>query len=116
MQVRLGRPSTSALHEPHLAGLAVPADGEVGRLVTLDPVEGIEDDHPLLDGDVELVEATFLAGAAAEDPQVCIRHRCLRRQWSLLPSRPRSSSVIAGSGLVETAIVPSDDRATTLLR
>ena len=50
--------------------------------MALDPVEGVEDDHPLLDRDVEVVEVTLLAGAAAEDPKVCVGHRCLRRQWS----------------------------------
>ena len=40
-----------------LRGLAVPADGEVGRAVALDPVERVEDDHPLLDRHVEVVEA-----------------------------------------------------------
>ena len=87
-----------------LGGLAVPADGEVGRLVALDPVQGVEDDHPLLDRDVELVEVALLAGAAAEDPEVCVRHPILRRQWSLLPSRARSSAGISGSGVVSTVI------------
>ena len=65
---------------PALGSLAVPADGEVGRRVALDPMEGVEDDHPFLHGDVELVEPTLRPGAAAEDLQVCVGHRCLRRQ------------------------------------
>ena len=83
--------------------------------MALDPVQGVEDDHPLLDRHVELVEATLLAGAAAEDSQVGVGHPFLRRQWSLPPRRPRSSSDIAGSGVVATLIVPSAERATTLL-
>src|SRR4029077_20642167 len=96
-------------------GLAVPADGQVGRLVALDPVERIEDDHPLLDRDVELVEPTLCAGAAAEDLQVCVGHRCLRRQWSPLRSRARSSSGIGGSAAVATTIDPSRSREMTVL-
>ena len=83
-QARLARQPRAAVDlgaaRPALRGLAVPADREVGRLVTLDPVEGIEDDHPLLDRDVELVEMRVLAGLAAEDPQVRVGHSCLRRQ------------------------------------
>ena len=107
LEVEVGQPRLAGQARPAvhlgaaraaLGGLAVPADGEVGRLVALDPVEGVEDDHPLLDRHVELVEAPLLAGAAAEDLQVCVRHPILR-QWALLPSRLRSSSDIAGSGV-----------------
>ena len=82
--------------------------------MALDPVERVEDDHPLLDRDVELVEAPLLAGAAAEDLQVCVRHPILR-QWALLPSRLRSWSDIAGRGVLVTVIEPSGPRPTTTL-
>ncbi len=98
-----------------LGGLAVPADGQVGRVVALDPVEGVEDDHPLLDRHVELVEAAGLAGLAAEDPQVCVGHRSSSRLSGRRRASSRSSPAIVGSGVVATAIEPSGPRATTLL-
>ena len=47
---------------PALGGLAVPADREIRGLVGLDPVQRVEDDHPLLDRDVERHEADRLVG------------------------------------------------------
>ena len=75
LHVSRGRPLTSALHEPHLAALQFQRTARSGRLVALDPVEGVEDDHPLLDRHVELVEPALLVGAAAEDSQVGVWHR-----------------------------------------
>jgi hypothetical protein len=77
-------------------------------------VEGIEDDHPLLDRHVEIVESSLFVGASAEDSQVGVGHSFLRRQWSPLWSRALSSSVNAGSGEVATVMEPSGARATTL--
>jgi hypothetical protein len=42
--------------EPHLAALQFQRTARSGRRVGLDPVEGVEDDHPLLDRDLELGE------------------------------------------------------------
>ena len=67
LHVRRGRAVHLGAARAALGGLAVPAHGEVRRLVTLDPVERVEHDHPRLDRHVELVEATLLVGAAAED-------------------------------------------------
>ena len=55
--------------------------------MSLDPVERVEDDHPLLDRDVVRVEPALLARTAAEDPQMCVWHRSRPRQWSPGPSR-----------------------------
>ena len=118
-QARLAGQARPAVHlraaRTALGGLAVPADGEVRCLVTLDPVQGVEHDHPLLGRDVELVEVAGGARRAAEDPEVRLRHRSLRRQCA--PSRrPASSRDIFGSLAVLTAMPPSRARDTMLLR
>ena len=75
--VRDSRREPRLAHEPRLpvdlgaaraalGRLAVPAAREVGRAVALDPVDGVEDDHADLDGDLVLLELA-LAGLAAED-------------------------------------------------
>ena len=72
---RLGRPLTSAAARAALGRLAVPAHGEVRGHVGLDPVEGVEDDHPLLDRDVVVDELAVRVGRPAKDAQVGLWHR-----------------------------------------
>ena len=119
VEVEVGQPRLAGQARPAvdlraaraaLGGLAVPADGEVGRLVALDPVEGVEDDHPLLDRHVELVEVPLLAGAAAEDlagvrpaSDPPVSGRCCR-------AGSRSSSGIVGQRRRVTVIEPSAPR------
>ena len=55
-----------------LAGLAVPADGEVGRLGGLQPVDDVEDDLALVDLDVEVLELA-VGVVAAPDPELARR-------------------------------------------
>ena len=86
-----------------LRGLAVPADGEVRRVVGLDPVERVEDDHPLLDRHVELGERAL--GRAAfrgrrgdgRRPSVSLLRPqpgcgARRASWAAASSRPPSPS------------------------
>ena len=49
-----------------LAGLAVPAAGEIGRLLRLDRVHGVEHDHALADLGRVLLEAALAVLAAPE--------------------------------------------------
>src|SRR6266542_1702538 len=58
-----------------LRRLAVPADRQVRREVRLDPVEGVQDDHPLLHRHDELDELPGLARGAAKDAQAGLGHR-----------------------------------------
>ncbi len=100
LQVRRGRPLTSALHEPHLAALQFQRTARSGRLVALDPVEGVEDDHPLLDR----ARRTRRSGRASPGlPRKTLR--CASGiDRSVVSARRRggraSSSGIVGSGAV----------------
>jgi len=58
-----------------LSGLAVPAHGEVRGFMALDPVERVENDHPLLDRHREVLEAAGRFGRPAEDSELCFGHR-----------------------------------------
>ena len=100
-----------------LGGLAVPAHGEVGRLVALDPVEGVEDDHPLLDRHVEVVEVARSCPALPRKTLRCAsRHRFAPSSVVRRRAGSASSSGIAGSGAVVDRHRPSPPSATTLLR
>ena len=111
LHVRLGRPLISALHEPHLAALQFQRTARSGRRIGLDPVEGVEDDHPLLDRDVVVDELAL-------GRRACRGRRC-RWAWAIgvTPSAIswRRSSGIAGSGERGDAHV-SPSRRTTLFR
>ena len=77
-----------------LGGLAVPACREVGLGVSLDPVDGVEDDHALPCRHAVLVEAALLVGFAAEDPQDGLVHAsALAAGDELRAARRLSSSV-----------------------
>ena len=47
MHISRGLPLISAEHEPHLPALQFQRHGEVGRLLGLDLVHGVEHDHAL---------------------------------------------------------------------
>ena len=49
---------------------------QVGRGVALDPVQRVEDDHPLLDRDVEFDEGTRRGRRSAKDAQMGFGHQC----------------------------------------
>src|SRR5262249_61335359 len=93
-----------------LAGLAVPADGQVVGLGRLDAMEHVEDDHPGIDGHPVLAEGAA-RGVAAEDVQ-----RGLRRHYLASSRSFFSSSGIAGSDSWVTVRRPFDWRITTLTR
>ena len=95
------QPLTSALHEPHFAALQFQRTARSGAGVRLDPVEGVEHDHPLLDRDVELGVVRALAGLAAEDPQVASSASRNRRHGSVArrgapAARPASRAAAVG--------------------
>ena len=88
MHISRGLPLISAEHEPHLPGLAVPAAREVGRLLGLDLVHGVEHDHALADlGRVVVLNSPALAVAAPD------AKRRLRSWSDRLVSLPRDSPV-----------------------
>ena len=80
-----------------LAGLAVPADGEVRRLGGLEPVDDVEDDLALVDLDVEVVQLAVVVGSAP-DPETV---RCIPSGITLSAARtarPRSCTCSARHG------------------
>ena len=101
-----------------LGGLAVPADGEVRRLVALDPVEGVEDDHPLLDRDVELVERDPApSGLPRKTLRMCVGHRCAPSSVRCCRAgrgARRASRAAARSSTVIVAVAARDDDAVAV--
>ena len=122
---------------PALAGLAVPADGQIVGLRSLNGVDGVEDDHPGDDvGGVVLELARRLAS-----PRQILNVACAMRvlgaaalarpalRWLLIPrsARPKvgptcslrstcfSSAGISGIGTRRTSIEPSAACRTTML-
>ena len=65
-----------------LAGLAVPADGQVGSLRGLQPMDDVEDDLALVD--LDLVVGEFPgARVPAPDPQRhLVAHQCFSSAWA----------------------------------
>ena len=57
-----------------LSGFAVPANGEVGSLLRLDAVHGVEDDHAFFDGGGVVGEGAG-RGVSAPDAEGCVGHR-----------------------------------------
>src|SRR2546425_1344952 len=92
-----------------LAGLAVPATGEVVGLSRLDLVDHVEDDHALLGLDAIVLEAAG-RGVAAEHP-----HRELGHRYFLSWKSALSSAGISGSGSRLGASAPPLWRVTTLV-
>ena len=100
-----------------LGRLAVPADREVGRLVALDPVEGVEDDHPLLDRARRTRRSGPPRRGCRGRPSGGRRASILRRQWSLRRAGRAARRASSGSGVVVDASSCRRRRAaTTLLR
>jgi len=92
-----------------LAGLAVPATGEVVGLSRLDLVDHVEDDHALLGLDLVVLEAAA-RGVAAEHP-----HRELGHRYFLSWKSALSSAGISASGSRLRASAPCLWRMTTLI-
>src|SRR4029078_7422364 len=105
-----GPPVDLGTARPAFRGLAVPADGEVGSGVGLDPMKGVENDHPLLDRHLELGVGARLLRRAAEDPHQDVRHQAPPPASASV----RSSFDIAGSFDVPPLSAPPSRRTTTL--
>jgi hypothetical protein len=106
---------------PALAGLAVPSASEVGSLGRLDPVDGVEDDHPL--GDLGGVVLELPAGRiTAPDPERRLTHVRLPGYFNSSGNFPSASALIAsfnssGIGAIgssRTRISPSGPRSITV--
>src|SRR5262245_36296989 len=95
-----------------LPGLAVPADGEIVRLGPLDPVNHVEDDHPLLERDPVLVELPALR-VAAEDVHRDFPDGLRGRRHFFSSNSVASSDGIAGNASWVTWSCPSRIRTTT---
>src|SRR5678815_185614 len=92
-----------------LAGLAVPAQRQVGRRLGLDLVQGVEHDHALRD--LGLVVAELAAPCvAAPDAEGRTRHQPISAMMR------RCSSLSGTSGSRRTAIAPSAPLAITWLK
>src|SRR5918994_4593996 len=92
-----------------LAGLAVPAAGQVWRLGRLDAVDGVEDDHPLRHVG-RVVHVAAVGARAAPDPERGLGHHFIS---SIICFRPAG---IGGMGMWRTCIEPSGARPTCTLR
>src|SRR5262249_57920752 len=88
--------------------LAVPAAGEVARLVRLHVVNRVEHDHPLVERD-RIVGERAASSIATKDAE----HRVHTAHTSPSTIR-RSSSGIAGSGSCATVMAPFWRRTITL--
>src|ERR1700760_3529313 len=76
-----------------LAGLAVPPDGEIGRLRCLQPVQHVKDDLTLVDLDLVVLQLTG-AGVAAPHPELSqVAHQCSSSSAAALGC-PASSSLV----------------------
>src|SRR5262249_31493024 len=94
---------------PALAGLAVPAYGEISRLGRLDGVDHVQHHHALLAG-----HAVFLEGAS-RDVAPPYTHDDFRRGHHFRSLRSSFNSAgISGSGSWATPRTPSLLRITTL--
>src|SRR5256712_13216108 len=103
-----------------LAGLAVPADGEAGRGLRLDPMHDVEDDHPLVGLDGVVLERALRG--AAPDAQGYFAHP-LRGRSPLRPpfmtwlARPRPAPAApAPSPRPRAAAAPPEARAAARCR
>src|SRR5690606_28156463 len=84
-----------------LAGLAVPADGEVAGLGRLDAVDRIEDDLALLDLDGEVLQPAALGVAAPDLERLFVSHHFSSN------SALRSSGICGSSWIASSALSPS---------
>ena len=84
-----------------LAGLAVPAQREIVRLVALDPVQHVEHDHARVDVDLERLELAA-SGIAAPDFERSLGHR-----YSDPPTLPDSRSSILAFAIATKFAGPS---------
>src|SRR5438552_4338853 len=94
---------------PALAGLAVPAHGQVGGLLGLDAVDGVEHDHALRDLGGVVHEAAALGVATPDAEGRARRHYFISSMTCL------SSGGISGIGTRSTRITPSAALRTTTL-
>src|SRR5262249_35214177 len=92
-----------------LAGFAVPADGEIVRLLRLDLMHGVEDDHAFRDLGRVVTELAAAAVAAPDPEGRGRRHHFISSMICL------SSAGIGGIGTRETSIAPSRPLRTTRL-
>ena len=117
LQVRLGRPSTSALHEPHFAALQFQRTARSGASWPWIQCRASRTTIPSSTGTSNSSNGRGVAGAAAEDLQVRLRSSIA----SVVSVRRRAGCASSGGHRRQrrrssTSIAPSPARATTLLR
>ena len=92
MHMSFGMPLISAEHDPHLPAFAVPANGEIARLLRLDLMNGIEHDHPVRYRGRIILKSTGLPIAAPDLKSCRLGHYFISSIICFI------SSVMGGSG------------------